>query len=231
MVINITVSDSFIQVDFPISVLADPTLQIEVNGTRYLISAIVDANGVVQIAYDSHQAEKLQQWNLANQDYNDQLASGKFLNLDGTNGLNLVPAITDPNLIPDLATWWGQTILLMSNDTRTGLLSEMNTLNAATSVAMPGGVEAQVVYKALMLYRQDAQNSYNQGDLRWTVGHYQQAEVLALRMATVIQQTLPTVAMQFVAIPFFIGLVIIVTVYTQRKQKKMPSTIKPEVEY
>ena len=76
------------------------------------------------------------------------------MNLDGTNGLNLVPAITDPNLIPDLATWWVETILLMSNYTRTGLLSEMNTLNAATSIAMPGGVEAQVVYKALMLYRQ-----------------------------------------------------------------------------
>jgi hypothetical protein len=231
MMINVTVNTTCIRVEFPTSVLTDPTLKIEVNGTQYLISTHADVKGVVKINYAPRHAEKVNRWTAANIEYNIRMASGQTLNITGNNGLKLIPSITDANFNVKLDSWWNETMLLMTSEERSKLLPEMQVLEQATDVSSPlVGVNAMETYDAVLLQRKEAQDSYNRGDLRWTVANYRQANVIALRLARMIQETLPIVALQYVAIPLLAGLVVVVAVRWHRTQRRKRDVNNIELE-
>jgi hypothetical protein len=180
MSINITINETHVEVQFPS--LSDPTLQILLNGTRDLISNLIDGNGKVVLEYNGHVAEKEKRYNDAVAEYNDQVAAGRTKDKTNTEALNMVPDIDDPEFYPKLAQWWNESVLLLTSNEWNQINAEIQTVTQSLNIPLPMSIAGRLSYEYVILQKNEAQQSYQRGDLRWTLANYRQAMVIVDRI-------------------------------------------------
>ena len=222
-ILNVTINATSIQLDFILPI--DPALMLEVNGTRYNISTLLDGNGRAIISWDPREGELAQREAIANLEYSHRLSINSIYNALGEEGLDTVPTTSVPGNLTILRSWWYGTIQLMTMKEYQSIQAEINQLEQKTKIGSTFTIAGKKYLEFITLQRIEAKASQARGDMRWTLGNYRQASVIADRVLALEQESLPAFILLYAVIPacFILG---IISIMYKIKSRKITSHIR-----
>ncbi|MEX2716955.1 MAG: glycosyl hydrolase family 65 protein [Candidatus Sigynarchaeum springense] len=216
--INVSVNTTAIIIEFPMPLASD--YQIEVNSTRYRVSDIVDGSGRAVLAWNARQGELQRRASAASNEYASHLASGKTINATGQQDLHPVPDILSGATLNDLFAWWQQTVHLMTAAEYAAIKAEIEALERRTDISFTWLASGNAMLPCIARQRGEAMDSLARGDLRWMLGNYRQALVIAERLERLLDDAMPGVVLQWFIVPALALVALVVVVHDAWKRWK-----------